>query len=696
MSTSFDDHETRLIAALSRYACLRGATSPDDGVSDDHARLLLALFDARLSPLIDDADRSDAVQLAHARLDAAVAKSSATERPFLRTLDSIVRATLRTNYFDLDRTDAGDPISLKLDPSVVDRPSSVPVFREIYVHGPDVEGSHLRGGKIARGGLRWSERPDGFRTEVLGLMRTQMVKNSLIVPLGAKGAFVVRGKASPTPTDVAAAYRQFVSALLDVTEAADPYLVVAADKGTARFSDLANSIAAERNYWLGDAFASGGTQGFDHKAMGITARGGWLAVRRHLAEAGIDVDTNPHTAVGIGDMSGDVFGNGMLRSSHTRLVAAFDHRHIFLDPNPDAARAFAQRQRLYNLPGSNWDDFDRSVISDGGGVWSRSASVIPLSPEVRLRLDIEATSLTPAELIRAILRADVDLLWNGGVGTYVKASTETHADAADPGSDALRVDANTLRCTVIGEGGNLGLTQRARVEYATAGGRVNADFIDNAAGVATSDREVNIKIVLDAAVDAGRLTPVERNDLLAGVIDEVGASVLADCDRQTLALSLAEEHSSFLLDRHSHFIENLEDATGIDRVHEVLPTPTEVQTRLRDGDGLVRPEIAVLLAMSKNLVSEELLASDVPDDPDLAHIAIDYFPASMRMRFADEIAAHPLRREIVAVTLANRIIDRVGPGHIYRVERETGKTTAQIVRDYAISAFDDQLVSVGR
>ncbi|NMO04264.1 NAD-glutamate dehydrogenase [Gordonia sp. TBRC 11910] len=706
-AAGLDIAEVILIRALCRYARQYGLTVNLHTAATTLAgngafvRGLLDLFDARLRPGLDDAERTAGQARAEAALSAAVAlAASVDEDRLLRALISIVRATLRTNWF-APGVPTERPLALKLNPSAIDLPAKVIPFREIFVHGVAVEGAHLRGGSISRGGLRWSERPDDFRTEVLGLMRTQMVKNSLIVPVGAKGAFVARTTAGPTPDDVRAAYRQFIGALLDVTDnlvdgevshpadttvtdGADPYLVVAADKGTARFSDLANSIAGQRDFWLGDAFASGGSAGYDHKAMGITARGGWLAVQRHLAEAGIDVGADDFTAVGIGDMSGDVFGNGMLRSTHTRLVAAFDHRHIFCDPNPDAASSFIERQRLYDLPGSSWDDYDRTLISEGGGVWPRSAKTIELSDAMRTRLGVDAAVLTPHELIRAILRADVDLLWNGGVGTYVKASTETSADAADPGNELVRVDANTLRATAIGEGGNLGLTQRARVEYALAGGRCNADFIDNAAGVATSDREVNIKIALDDAVHAGRLTRDERDDILSAATDEVARSVLADCDRQTLALSLAEDRSSFLLGRHARLIENLEETNGINRSHEVLPSAGELAARQRAGAGLVRPEIAVLLAMSKNVVRDDILASSVPDDPSLAPVLRDYFPASVQDRLGDSLADHRLGREIIAVTLANDLIDHVGPGFVHRIESRYGVGTPEIVRAYAV------------
>ncbi|MFD1815031.1 NAD-glutamate dehydrogenase domain-containing protein [Rhodococcus gannanensis] len=703
--------EAVLVRALARYARQSGLELSTTSVVDllaarpAYTRALVALFRARFAPVPGDRD-ADVAAAEDTLTSAVAATTTLDEDRLLRGLWSVVSATLRTNWFR-PHVQAGAPIALKLDPSRVSLPASVVPYREIFVHAPGVEGSHVRGGPISRGGLRWSDRRDDFRTEVLGLMRTQVVKNSLIVPIGAKGAFVVRGTADPTAAEVEAAYSAFVGALLDVTDnvvdgvtvhppetvvhdGPDPYLVVAADKGTARFSDLANGIALGRGFWLGDAFASGGATGYDHKKMGITARGAWCSVRRHLAEAGIDVDTDAFTVVGVGDMSGDVFGNGMLLSRQIRLVGAFDHRHVFLDPDPDTEHSYLERERLAGLERSSWDDYDRTVISPGGGVWPRTAKSIPLSPQVRRRLGVDATELAPHEVIRALLRAEVDLLWNGGIGTYVKASVESHSDAADPASDVVRVDADTLRCRSIGEGGNLGLTQRARVEYALAGGRVNADFIDNAAGVATSDREVNLKIALDTAVHKGALTAAARDALLADVSDDIARSVLDDCDRQTLAISLAEANASFLLSRHERLIENLEDATSIDRAADVLPSRTELAARRRAGVGLVRPEIAVLLARSKNLVRSELLDSADLDDPAFDGLLDEYFPARIREVVGPDLRGHRVAREIVAVVVANQLIDRVGPGFIHRLEERAGATTAEIVTAYAVvrSAFD--------
>ncbi|MFE3255417.1 NAD-glutamate dehydrogenase domain-containing protein [Nocardia sp. NPDC059091] len=657
----------------------------------EFVRAFVELFHARFDPA-RTAGRAESVAAADAavqrRLEAA---ATLPEDQLLRGLHTFCTAVLRTNWYQPGRAVA----AFKVDPARLSISAPVTPYREIFVHAADVEGSHVRGGAIARGGLRWSDRGDDFRTEVLGLMKTQTVKNAVIVPTGAKGVFVARRGSDPATVELA--YSAFIGGLLDVTDNIvdgvtippahcvvyddhDPYLVVAADKGTARFSDLANGIAVSRGFWLGDAFASGGSSGYDHKALGITARGVWCSIRQHLAELGIDADAQPFTVAGIGDMSGDVFGNGMLETDRILLVAAFDHRHIFLDPDPDPLLSHGERRRLAGLERSSWADYDRALISEGGGVWPRTAKSVPLSPEVRDRLGVTATELPAPEVIRAILSAEVDLLFNGGIGTYVRGGDEPDTAVADPANDEVRIPASRLRCRVVGEGGNLGLTQRARIEFAVAGGRVNADFIDNAAGVAISDREVNLKIALAAAVTAGSLTPAERDRLLADNAGAVVAAVLADCDRQALAISLAEAHAPFLIDRHGRLIENLEQATGLDRAAEFLPTPAELTARRRAGTGLVRPEIAVLLAMAKNLVRDELLAAGILDDPVVAGTVFGYFPDSVRTGLgADVLRKHPVAREIVAVAVANQVINRVGPGMIHRLEERLGAGTAHIV-----------------
>ncbi|WP_456871479.1 NAD-glutamate dehydrogenase domain-containing protein [Geodermatophilus sp. SYSU D00766] len=668
------------------------------------ARALLRHFTARHDP---DSRDPAAEQRAAADLDALLAATTSLDQDrILRGLRDVLAAVLRTNAFQRDADGRPRPqLALKIDSS---RLGSLPAPRpwvETFVCSPTMEGLHLRGAAVARGGVRWSERPEDFRTEVLGLLKAQLVKNAVIVPAGAKGAFVVRRDLrgldrAAVGREVAAAYRCFVEGLLDVTDdrtedgvvhpartvvhdGPDPYLVLAADKGTAAFSDLANEIAVRRGFWLGDAFASGGSTGYDHKAMGITARGAWVSVRRHLRELGTDPDTDPVTVVGVGDMSGDVFGNGMLLSERLRLVAAFDHRHVFLDPDPDAATSFTERRRLAALPGSSWADYDPAVLSPGGGVFRRDAKSVPLSPQVRARLGTTATELPPAELVRAVLRAPVDLLWNGGIGTYVRADGETDAEVGDRANDAVRVTAGELRCRVVSEGGNLGLTQRARVEAARAGIRVNADFIDNSAGVDTSDREVNLKILLRGAVRDGELTVAERDALLRELTGEVADAVLADNALQARALSVCADQAPFLLDRHARLIRDLEEQAGLDRELERLPSEAEVERLRQAGCGLTRPEAAVLLAYSKNLVREELLAGDLPDDPALAGVLHAYFPRAVRERWPDRVAAHPLAREITATQLANVLVNRVGPGFLLRLEERHGVGTAVAARAFA-------------
>ncbi|UGT44976.1 NAD-glutamate dehydrogenase [Nocardia yamanashiensis] len=660
--------------------------------SPEFVRAIIALFRARFDPA-GGGDEPAAL----AEVDALVEGADLLDDDRIRrALRAFVLATVRTNWFQVDTDGQARPrLAFKIDSSRLATPGPWVPYREIFVHSEEVEGIHMRAGAVARGGLRWSDRTEDFRTEVLDLVKTQTVKNAPIVPTGAKGAFVIRD-AALEPAD---GYRVFVRGLLDLTDTIvdgevrhpehtvchdgpDPYLVVAADKGTARFSDLANSLAAEYDFWLGDAFASGGSAGYDHKAMGITARGAWVSVRRHFAEAGRDIDAEPFTVAGIGDMSGDVFGNGMLLSRNIELVAAFDHRHVFLDPDPDPESSYAERRRLFELPRSSWADYDSALISDGGGVWPRTAKSIRLSQRARARLGIEQSSCTPDELIRAILCAPVDLLWNGGIGTYVRADHETDVDAQDPANDRVRVPASRLRCAVVGEGGNLGFTQHARIGYALRGGRINADFIDNAAGVATSDLEVNLKIALDSGVRAGALSADKRNALLAEVTDDVAARVLERSDNQVLAIGLAADRAKYLLERHIRLIANLRDEAGMDPGVAGLPSDAELHRRTQAGEGLTRPEIAVLLAHSKNLVSRELLDSTLPDDPAFAPRLRDYFPDAVTAHAADLIDAHPLRREIIATTVADELINRIGPGTIFRLQERLGVSTADVARAY--------------
>jgi glutamate dehydrogenase len=668
------------------------------------ARLLVELFRARFDAARQP-DPDDDASVLTKRLEAGIdAVASLDEDRILRSFLALVQATLRTNWFR--RTDAGHPVAFKLDPAQVpDLPLPRPRY-EIWVCSPRVEGVHLRGGRVSRGGLRWSDRREDFRTEVLGLMKAQMVKNAVIVPVGAKGGFVMKRPPATNDRDavaaeVAACYRDFVSGLLDLTDnieggevvhppavvaydGDDPYLVVAADKGTATFSDRANSIAAEYGFWLGDAFASGGSSGYDHKKMGITAKGAWESVRRHFRDFGTDADTAPITAVGIGDMSGDVFGNGMLCSRALRLVAAFDHRHVFLDPDPDPAASAAERERLFRLPRSSWADYDPNVISAGGGVWVRTAKSIPLSAEVRAALGIESQMLRPADLVKAVLRAPVDLLWNGGIGTYVKASTETHGDVGDKANDAVRIDATELRARVVGEGGNLGFTQRGRIEFALAGGRINTDAIDNSGGVDCSDHEVNIKILLDTVVADGEMTVRQRDRLLAEMTDEVAANVLRDNYDQTGALETARAQAAPMVDVHARYLRKLEAEGGLDRAIEFLPTDEVLAARRSNGMGLTSPEFAVLLAYTKLDVSSRLLASDACEDPWLARELAAYFPAPLREeRFAPAMARHPLRREIIATRVTNLLVDRAGTSFIHRLTEETGATVPELALAHA-------------
>jgi glutamate dehydrogenase len=703
--------EITILRAIARYLRQAGTTFSNHYLEQaliahpDVARSLVELFVARFDPGRDRDD--EAAEAAAAEIEAAIdAVESLDEDRILRYFLAVVRATLRTNYFQPDAE--GRPksyLSLKLDPAHIPLvPLPRPRF-EIFVYSPRTEGVHLRGGKVARGGLRWSDRREDFRTEILGLVKAQMVKNAVIVPVGAKGGFVVKRPPAGREAlrdEVVACYRTFISALLDLTDTIadgkvvpprdvvrydedDPYLVVAADKGTATFSDLANGIAAEYGFWLGDAFASGGSVGYDHKKMGITARGAWESVKRHFRELGTDIQTTDFTVVGIGDMSGDVFGNGMLLSEHIKLVGAFDHRHVFVDPDPDPAASFAERQRLFELPRSSWDDYDKSLISEGGGVWPRTAKSIPLSLQMKRALDVEADSLTPNELIAALLRAPVDLLWNGGIGTYVKARSETHADAGDKTNDAVRVDASELRCKVVGEGGNLGLTQRGRVEFALGGGRSNTDAIDNAGGVNCSDHEVNIKILLDSIVTDGDMTEKQRNELLVEMTDEVARLVLRDNYTQTQALSLALAQAPGMLDVHDRLIRSLEQAGKLDRALEALPDADAIADRATARLGLTQPELAVVLAYSKITLYAALLESDLPEDPYLARELAAYFPSPLPERFASQMERHHLRREIIATHVTNSLVDRAGTTFAFRIGEDTGAPPSDIARAYAIA-----------
>ncbi len=673
------------------------------------ARLLVHLFKQRLDPNRNDDSLASKIEKG---IESELERiSNLSEDRVLRQYLATILATTRTNYFvpNADGT-RRQSLSFKLDPARVPGvPDPRPMF-EIFVYSPRFEGVHLRGGKVARGGLRWSDRPEDFRTEVLGLVKAQMVKNTVIVPVGSKGGFVL--KRAPADRDGLlkegiACYKDYLRGLLDITDNLatgtvvppagvrrldpdDPYLVVAADKGTATFSDYANAVAKEYGFWLGDAFASGGSAGYDHKAMAITARGAWESTKRHFRELGRDIRNETFTAVGIGDMSGDVFGNGMLLANTMRLVAAFDHRHIFIDPEPDPKASFFERERMFGLPRSSWADYDAKAISAGGGVWPRNAKSITITPQMQRALGIERLSMTPNELVSAILIAPVDLLYNGGIGTFVKASSESHAEAGDRTNDAVRVNGRDLRCQVVVEGGNLGFTQLGRIAFALAGaggtgGRINTDAIDNSGGVATSDHEVNIKILLGLAMTAGDQTEKQRDSLLMSMTDDVAKLVLRDNYFQNQSLSLARRTAPASLDGHARFIQFLEKSGRLNRSLEYLPSDEELNERRKSKLGLVVPELAILLAYSKIWLYDALLASDLPDDPWVATALSRYFPKLVTDKFAAYLPQHPLRREIITTHVTNSMINRVGSIFVHRLMEATGARPAEIVRAYLLA-----------
>ncbi|MCX7054742.1 MAG: NAD-glutamate dehydrogenase [Proteobacteria bacterium] len=666
-------------------------------------------FESRFDPDLKPATRTAQVRALAEDIDDALEQvTSPDDDRILRSFRAVIMATLRTNHYQ--RGADGKPksyLSLKLDPKLLpELPKPRPMF-EIWVYSPRIEGVHLRMGKVARGGLRWSDRREDFRTEVLGLMKAQNVKNTLIVPVGAKGGFVPKQMpAGATREDVqregTECYRIFIRALLDITDNVrgdkvlppertvrydtdDPYLVVAADKGTATFSDTANALSAEYGFWLGDAFASGGSAGYDHKKMGITAKGAWECVKRHFHELDIDTQSQDFTVAGISDMAGDVFGNGLLLSPHIRLVAAFNHQHIFLDPEPDRIRSLEERERLFNLPRSSWSDYDTTLISRGGGVFPRNAKEIALTPQVRTLLGIEAPKATPPEIIRAILKLPVDLLWNGGIGTYVKASWEANSAVGDRTNDGVRVDGRELRCKVVGEGGNLGFSQLGRIEYSLRGGRMNTDFVDNSGGVDCSDHEVNIKILLKAVQERSRMTTAERNRLLGSMTEDVGQLVLRDNYLQSQAISLLQAGAPERLGEHAHFIRSLELDGVLDRALEYLPSAEEIEDRRRAGLGLVRPEIAMLLSYAKIALSTQLIQSDVPEDPYLSQELDRYFPPQLAKRYGKLLGEHRLKREIIVTATTNSIVNRMGPTFVARTQQDTGADAATVARAYSIA-----------
>jgi glutamate dehydrogenase len=702
--------QVTILRAIGRYLRQTGTTYSQTYLASalssnvDLARQLVTLFETRFDPLRNldvDTRKAQATELIDKINIALNDVPSLDHDRIVRSYLAVISAMVRTNAYQSGRP----TLAFKLLPrQIPELPEPRPAF-EIFVYSPRVEGVHLRFGPVARGGLRWSDRAEDFRTEVLGLVKAQMVKNTVIVPVGAKGGFYAKQLPNPVVDREAwlnegrACYSLFISSLLDPTDnlvtgevvpppdvirydGDDPYLVVAADKGTATFSDIANSIAVSSGFWLGDAFASGGSAGYDHKAMGITARGAWESVRRHFREMGVDCQTEDFTCVGIGDMSGDVFGNGMLLSKHLKLIAAFDHRHIFVDPTPDPDTSWAERAKLFALQGSSWADYDSTLISDGGGVFPRTVKSIEITPAMHKALGIPAAveSLTPAGLINACLKAPVDLLWNGGIGTYVKATPETHAEVGDKANDGLRVDGCELRARCVGEGGNLGFTQRGRVEYAARGGRINTDFIDNSAGVDTSDHEVNIKILLSSEMAAGRLSQRDRDAFLASMTDEVAELVLAHNYDQNIAMANSVYQSASMAGVHEDWMERLAHSGLLDRELEALPSTEEMDNRRSKNRGLTSPELATLMAYTKIVLEDEILGSDLPDDPYLSDRLISYFPTAMRERYAAVMPAHRLRREIITTMVVNQFVDASGITCFHRLSAETGASAADVIR----------------
>jgi glutamate dehydrogenase len=716
LGAGLEGRSVSILRAYAKYERQIGGIFSQNYIEDafarypDIAQLLINLFIQRFDPSSKSSD--SAKEKAHAKLLEAIESSldnvaNLDDDRIIRRFVEMICATIRTNYFQVDKL-MGEKsyISFKITPEKIsEMPQPVPKF-EIFVYSPQVEGVHLRGGKVARGGLRWSDRREDFRTEVLGLVKAQQVKNSVIVPVGAKGGFVCKQLPEGTRQEIFEAgkecYRTFIRALLDITDNIvngeivppldvvrldedDAYLVVAADKGTATFSDIANGISDEYNFWLGDAFASGGSVGYDHKAMGITAKGAWESVKRHFREMEIDCQSTDFTCIAIGDMAGDVFGNGMLLSKHIRLQAAFNHMHIFIDPNPDSAKTYPERERLFNLPGCSWQDYNEKLISEGGGIFSRHVKSIKLTPQIKKMLGTQKQNMSPNDLIQAILTMEVDLLWNGGIGTYVKSSKETHLEVGDRANDGLRINGHELKAKVVGEGGNLGLTQLGRIEFAASGGRINTDAVDNAGGVDCSDNEVNIKILLNSLVQGGELTVKQRNQLLYDMTDEVGDLVIEDCYRQTHSLSITAMRGVNQLNEQVRFIHELERAGKLDRALEFIPDDEEIADRLTKGNGLTRPELSVLLAYSKMVLKEDLVHKDITDNPYHDRLLINAFPKQLQDKYQEHMQQHPLRAEIIATKLANKIGNDMGFNFVNRMQEETGATVVEIANSYTIA-----------
>ncbi|HVR41103.1 MAG TPA: NAD-glutamate dehydrogenase domain-containing protein, partial [Thermoanaerobaculia bacterium] len=718
-------HEVVVLRAYAKYVRQVGVTLSETYIQQTLAKhptitkLIIAFFRNYFDPALGEAamhgakagsvvglGRQAAALGIRAQIEDALERvTNPDEDRILRLYVSLIDATLRTNYFQMDASGERKLyVSFKLDSHAVpELPKPRPMF-EIFVYAPWMEGIHLRGGKVARGGIRWSDRREDFRTEILGLMKAQMVKNVVIVPVGSKGGFVVKNPSAERAVfqqEGIESYKTLLRGMLDITDnlrgsdvlpprdvvrrdADDPYLVVAADKGTATFSDIANGISGDYGFWLGDAFASGGSVGYDHKKMGITARGGWEAVKRHFRELGVDTQSEDFTCVGVGDMSGDVFGNAMILSPHTKLIGAFNHTHVFVDPDPDPAVSFAERKRMFD-GALNWNHYNTELLSPGGAIFERSAKTITVSEEVQRLFELPRRAVAPAELMKAILRGRADLLWLGGIGTYVKASWQDHAAAKDRANDALRIDANELRVRVVGEGANLGFTQHARVELNLLGGKINTDAIDNSAGVDTSDHEVNIKILLYDAIENHELAGIkERNAVVAEMTDEVGHLVLRDNYEQTQAISITHTLGEAMLDEQARFMRALEKAGKLDRANEGLPDDETIGDRHTAHIGLTRPELAVLLAYSKLVHYDELLKSDLPDDTRLVDDLVLYFPEELRQRYRAAIERHRLRREIIATVVTNSMINRVRPSFVWAACEETGKKSSDVARAFAI------------
>ncbi|GGA77640.1 NAD-glutamate dehydrogenase [Neiella marina] len=713
LAADLSARQVSMLRAYSKYMRQIGSTFSQQYIENalnkyaGIAKQLVALFESRFSPDFAG-DRVAVAQQQADDIEAALDKvSNLDDDRIIRRYWSLIAATIRTNFYQTENGEAKPYCSFKLLPGQIPEvPKPLPAY-EIFVYSPRVEGVHLRGGKVARGGLRWSDRREDFRTEVLGLVKAQQVKNTVIVPVGAKGGFVCKQLTDDMSRDQflaegQACYRLFIRGLLDITDNViqgelippsdvvrhdgdDSYLVVAADKGTATFSDIANSIAEEYGFWLGDAFASGGSQGYDHKKMGITAKGAWESVKRHFRELGLDCQTEEFTAIGVGDMAGDVFGNGMLLSPKTRLVAAFNHLHIFIDPEPDAASSYAERQRLFDLPRSSWEDYQTELLSEGGAIYSRAAKSITISEQAQIALDTRQSTFTPTELIQTILKAPVDLMWNGGIGTYFKSEQESHTDVGDRANDSLRINGGELRAKVVGEGGNLGATQLGRIEFARAGGRINTDFIDNVGGVDCSDNEVNIKILLNQIEQQGELTRKQRNQLLLEMTDEVSTLVLDDCYQQTQSISVTEFRGAELLKEQVRLIHDLEREGLLDRALEFLPSDDEINSRQALGQGLSRPELSVLISYDKMRLKEQLDNDEITRDTFHSKAMVSSFPVRLQQKYSKQMAAHPLRSEIIATQLANQMVNDMGLNFVNRMKDETGAEVIDIASCYTIA-----------